>query len=457
MREKAPRGTIDDDLIGRGGDGVTVNGLGREDILPAAPGPATCTRSGDDFLFTWSAEMVAVAVTAIKEQSDGYTAELAVSLNGNELHWGRVGLASTQGRLALAKRLALQHRALAWGTVIEHACRETVRALREGAPAVRLTARPFVGPRFSIEPFVWHEGCSFTFADGGSGKGWLAQLLAIVGTTARSIAGLHPRAGRGLHVLYLDWESSQEDLDDRLARLGQGLGIDTTALPIFRLGMDRPLAADLVRVRAECARTRADLLIVDSWMPACGISRDSSGLDTAIGAFQAVRTLGRPAFCIAHLSKVMADQKGAARIFGSVFNHNLSRNVWEIKRAEDATPGTMVLGCYHTKVNEVALRKPFGLRFDFDGDDGSVTVAPCTLTEGGSDLLDKPPLRARIRTALATGSLTSKEVADHLGISPGAARARLNELLRLGHVVRLNPGGHGTGNGSRWGLATRDA
>jgi hypothetical protein len=454
MRIKPPRAAIDDDVVAHGADGPTVNGLGREDIPPAAPGPGTCTRQGDDFTFTWPAEAIGIAVTTIKEHSDGFTAELAVSLQGHELHWGRVGLASTPGRLALAKRLAAQHRTLPWGTVIEHACRETVRSLRDGAPAARLDARPFTGPRFLVEPFLWHADCSFLFADGGSGKGWVALTVAIAATIGQPIAGIHPRAGRSLRVLYLDWESAKEDLDDRLYRLGSGLALDAADLPIFRLGMDRPLVADLVRTRTECLRVRADLLIVDSWMPACGVSRDSSGLDTAVSAFQAVRSLGRPALAIAHMSKVMADQKGAARIYGSVFNHNLSRNVWEVKRAEDATPGEMVLGCYHTKVNEVAPRRPFGLRFDFDGEDGPVAVSPCALTDGGADLLDKLPLRARIRNALATGALTSEEIAEHTGAPVKQVTARCRELVHLGHVTKLDAT-TGRGHQVRWGLTTR--
>jgi len=450
MRDKPPRGAVDDDVVGRGGDGAAVNSLGREDLAPAEPGPATCARQGDDFTFTWPAESIMIAVTTVKEHSDGFTAELAVSLRGHELHWGRVGLASTPGRLALAKRLAVQHRPLAWGTVIEHACRETVRALREGAPAARLTARSFTGPRFLIEPFVWHSDVSFLFADGGSGKGWVALTTAIVASTGQAIAGIHPCASRPLRVLYLDWESSQDDLDDRLARLGLGLRLDTADLPIYRLGMDRPLAADLVRVRTECARVRAELLILDSWMPACGVSRDSSGLDTAVSTFQAVRSLGRPALAIAHLSKAMADQKGAARIYGSVFNHNLSRNVWEVKRAEDGEPGTMLLGCYHTKVNEAPKRKPFGLAFTFDGEQGPVTVSRSELLrEAGPDLLDKLSLPARVVAMLATGALTLEEMAEHTKASEDTLGRTVLRLADKGKVVRL-----GETKPYRWGLKT---
>jgi len=441
-----------------GADDFVASGHAEADLadLPGteAIGAAAVSREGDDFLFVWPGCDVRIEVTTVREHGEGITAELAVSLGGRELHWGRLQLASTLAKGTLVKRLAQQHRALPWGTLVEHVCREAARAVRNGAPAARLEARPFSGPRFLLEPFVWHSDCSFIFADGGTGKGYVALVNCLAGTTGRTIAGIHPRAGRGLRALYLDWESSKDDLDDRLHRLGRGLAIDTTELPIYRLGMDRPLVADLARVRTECARITADLLVIDSWMPACGFGRDTAGADTAVGAFAAVRSLGRPALAIAHMSKVMADQKGAARIYGSVFNHNLSRNVWEVKRTEDSEPGEMLLGCYHTKVNEVARRKPFGLRFAFDGEDGPVTVSTCPLIQGGADLLEKLSLRQRIRTVLAPGALTTEEIAEATGAPEKTVRARLSELHRQHHVVTFEEGG-GRGKHTRWGLATR--
>jgi len=438
---KSPK-TGADDFIASGHAEVDLTSLPGTEAI----GEAAVSREGDDFLFDWPGCDVQIEVTMVREHGEGIAAELAVSLAGRELHWGRLALASTLAKGTLARRLAQQHRALPWGTLVEHACREAARAMRDGAPAARLEARPFSGPRFLLDPFVWHSDCSFIFADGGTGKGYVALVACLAGTTSRTIAGIHPRPGRGLRALYLDWESSKDDLDDRLYRLGQGLEIDTTELPIYRLGMDRPLVADLVRVRAECTRVTADLLVIDSWMPACGFGRDTAGADTAVGAFAAVRSLDRPALAIAHMSKVMADQKGAARIYGSVFNHNLSRNVWEVKRAEDSEPGEILLGCYHTKVNEVGRRKPFGLRFAFDGEDGPVTVSTCPLTEGGADLLDKLPLSARLLSIVATGALTIEEMAEHTKASEDTIGRTVRRLASQKRMIKI-----GDAKPFRWG------
>jgi AAA domain-containing protein len=438
---KSPKAGVDD-FAASGHAEADLTDLPRADV---ALGPE-CTRIADDFLFLWPDADVRIEVTTVKEHSEGVTAELAVSLAGRELNWGRLALASTPARGQLVKRLAQQHRALPWGSIIEQACRLTVQATRAGSPAILLDAQPFAGPRFLVDPFVWHTDCSFLFADGGTGKGFVALLVALVGVIGQPLAGLRSLAPTGLRVLYLDWESSAADLNDRLYRLGEGLGLNTAGL-IARLGMDRPLGQDITRVRAEMARLETDFLILDSWQLACGVSRDSSGLDTAVGTFQTIRSLNRPALAIAHMSKTMADAKGAARIYGSVFNHNLSRNIWELKRDPDADSGTLLLGAYHTKINEGPRRPPFGLCFTFDGETGPVTVARAGLREGGPALLDKLSIPARILSILAPGALTIEEMAEHTGATEDTLGRTVRRLEKTRRLIKV-----GDARPFRWGL-----
>lgn len=432
-----------------GADDFAASGLAEADLarvprrdLTASP---KFTRTADDFLFTWDDADVQIAVTAAREHSDGVMAELTVTLAGRELHWARLALASTHARSGFINRLAQEHKRLPWGTFVEQACRLTVQAIRAGEPATMLDARPFAGFRYLVEPFVWHTACSFLFADGGTGKGFVALLAGLVARTGRSLVGLRSLAQTGVPVLYLDWESSAADLNDRLHRLGRGLGLDPTGL-IARLGMDRPLLQDLPRVRTEMTRLEAGLLIVDSWQLACGVSRDSSGLDTAVGAFQAIRALNRPTLAIAHVSKAMADAKGSARIYGSVFNHNLSRNVWELKRDSDADPATLLLGAYHAKINEGPRRAPFGLRFTFDGETGPVTVARAALGEGGPALMDKLSVPTRILALVAPAALTIEEMADRLDIKEQTVMRTVLRLHKAGRLVKL-----GAAKPFRWG------
>lgn len=465
MRDKPRRGAIDDDFVGQGADALAVNGLGRATLPPAAPGSATVARLGDDFTFAWATEEVMVEVSMVAEHRDGYAGDLAVSLRGQELHWGRVALASTQGRLTLARRLALQDRTLAWATMIEYACRETVRALRAGAPIERLTGAPLAGPRYCIEPLWWHSDLSFLYADVGSLKGFVSLVIALVAASGKTIAGLQSNLGGPVPVLFLDYESNRKDYDDRLGRLCRGVGLDPDAVPLYYRPMMRPLAADLAAVRARMREHDPRLLVIDSWQPACcGSGREVGPADTALATVSAVRALGLPTLALAHLSKADAGQGGPARIYGSIFNTALSRCAWEIKRdTPEALPGegrglkSVLVGLTHRKVNNGRYRPPFALEFAFDGEDGPVAVSRGDLRAAGPEVRAKLTLGTQIEMLVADGAKTTGELAEALGKSANVVRAKCNDLVKQKRLTRPESGGAGAGDQSRWALPTTRA
>src|SRR5262249_46188403 len=159
-------------------------------------------------------------------------------------------------------------------------------------------------------------------------------------------------------VLFLDYESTQAEHEDRLARLLDGLDVTLTH-PIVYRPMSRALADDAVRCPAEIARQSISLVILDSFAPARG--QDPESADSLIRCFAALRSFGTVTkLALAHVSKVAADAKGPAKPYGSVFAFNLSRNVWEIRRGEAAGAQELVLGCYHRKNNSGPLSPPLG-------------------------------------------------------------------------------------------------
>jgi len=411
---------------------------------------------GDGLRFAWGALDAALVLTALRDGSDGPHAEVQAFLAGQEIHRARIGLMSTTSRETFTKatgmRAPLPRKgsiAVDWRSLLEVASSRATDTLRRGRPAVLLDATPLSGPRYVMEPFVWHTGLSMIFADGGSLKGHLAVALLIAAVTGRPLPG-GIRPVQPLRPLYLDWETSQEDLNDRVCRHALGFGIAPPADLIGYRQMERPLAMDVAAIRAEIHRLRADFLIVDSWGPACGIGADGS--DATMAAVAAVRSLALPCLALAHVSKVMADSKGAARPYGSVFNANLARNVWEIKRAEGGDEHDAVIGCYHRKINDGRRRPPFGLRFDFDGEDGPITLSAAPIADR-HDLLGKLSLRQRILNVLRPGALTTEEIAEATGAAVSQVTARLRELAKdRQQVVKVGDGG-GRGNPARWGLS----
>lgn len=449
-----------DDFITAGLGESELGGLSRED-LGAQAGLAELrqgvqmTDEGDGLRFAWPALRAELVLTALRDGSDGPHAEVRAFHDTNELHRARVGLMSTTSRetftkatAARAPRLPKEAGSVDWRSLLEVASTRATDTLRRGHPAVLLDASPLRGPRYAVEPFVWHTGLSIAFADGGSLKGYLAVAILIACVTGRTLPG-GIRPVRPIRPFYLDWETSREDLDDRLHRLGRGLGIPVPAGVIGYRQMERPLAHDVAAIRAEIHRLGVDLLVIDSWAPACGLGAEGS--DATMPTVAAVRSLALPCLALAHVSKVMADQKGAGRVYGSVFNSNLARNTWELKRAEQSEASEAVIGCYHRKINDGRPRPPFGLRFRFDGEDGPVTLCAVPLADR-PDLLQKLPLKQRITNVLKPGSLTTEEIAEATGAPATQVTARLRELCKQERVVKVDDGG-GRGNPAKWGLS----
>ena len=67
---------------------------------------------------------------------------------------------------------------------------------------------------------------------------------------------------RAVPVAYLDYETTRDTLNARLALIAAGRGIDPT--PILYKRMTRPLADEAAALAAEFARSGVGLVIVDS-------------------------------------------------------------------------------------------------------------------------------------------------------------------------------------------------
>jgi hypothetical protein len=401
-------------------------------------------RHGDEFLIRWPAHRVECAVTSLREHSEGITGELAVSHGGVELHWGRLGFASTQTREGVVRKLSGILPEVPWRTIIEVACRATVRALRESSTTVPLLGRRAGHLRFLVDPLLPLGQVAVIFGDGGVGKGHLAVAVArAVAHAAPLPSGLFaPLPGP---VLYLDWESDQEDLDDRVALQDGGLG---GGLGLHYRRMHRPLADEAPALRADVSRLGITFVVVDSLAPAAG--PEPEGADAALRTHNAIRGLGSiTCLCLAHVSKAGADQRGPARPFGSVFVQNMARSVWEMRRSEDQEGDELRVALYHRKANRTRLRPPLGFRFQFTDD--RITVQNADLAEA-PDLLARASTSTQVLAALRPGAKSITDLAKELGLNPETVRKTLQRLLQRDRVVRLSDLHGGKGQEIPWGL-----
>jgi hypothetical protein len=376
---------------------------------------------------------VTLDLSHLHEGREGITAELLVtSAIHGAIHWGRLNLLSTPARAGLVKTLERTAPVAPWALVLERACRLTALHVRAGAPVVCLMPRRAPTTRHVIAKLVLAGETNVLFGDGGSGKSLLALALAVAASTGTPLPGGLVPTAPPRRVLYLDYESCQEEHEDRLAGLLAGLEV-TEAPPILYRQMVRPLADDAAFLRAEISQHAIDLVIVDSLAPACGA--EPEGADAAVRTFTALRSFGPVTRqVIAHVSKAGADQRtGPTRPFGSVFVQNLARNVWEVRKADDDSEH-LVLGLYHRKFNSGRRLPPFGLRIETDA---ATTTLHAHDMGREPDLVARASLTQRLLTALRPGAFTTAELTASVGGPELSVRRALERLREKGHVVSL--------------------
>jgi len=384
---------------------------------------------------------VGLTLTDVHKNRDGVKAELAVALSGAEVHWGQLNLVSTPAREQLVKKLAEIDSTVPWRSMLERACRRTVEAIRQGEPFMTLTGES-VAPAREVMPRLLFAGePTVLIGDGDTGKSLFALALGIAVRSGACLPfGLRPP--RVLPVAYLDWETSRDTLETRLALLAAGLGIDPP--PIVYRRMTRPLVEEATRVAAELARRQIGFVVIDSKMFAVA-SGDGVAFHEPITAFYNAVRLFAPAATLVlnHVTNEDARTGRAARPFGGAFAFNGPRLIWEAKRDRDVADATAIVFT-NIKANNLPRKpEPFGLRF-VPGDH-TITVYPMDLAEAPPQATAGASLTYQVRLAIARGVRTAEAIAKDLD----AKRDTVERLLR-----RLRKDGKARETEAGWELVT---
>jgi hypothetical protein len=212
----------------------------------------------------------------------------------------------------------------------------------------------------------------------------------------------------------------------------------------------RALSDEVGSLREQIQREQIGLVIIDS----IGFAVDGKLVDddVARGAMAALRQL-TPAtrLVIAHISKESAQQaNGRVDPFGSAFFRAGIRSGFEVRRStQESLLGDLVdVGIYHWKSNDGAHVKPFGLRFQFESDNGPIRVRTHDLNDV-PDLALRTSLSARLRATLRAGAATAYELAEEVDANPDTVA---RTLRRMDDVVRTDGGGQGGKTVATWGL-----
>lgn len=415
---------------------------------------ATLRREGLDLLLEYP-DGTRFGLSAARETREGVRGELTITdAAGRRLSWGALALSSTAAREALRRKLEALAPDRPWGGYLEEAAWRFTCASREGEPLAPLTGRA-TSPTRELVPRLLYEGePTLIYADGDTGKSLCALAVAAAVHAGTPLPfGLSP--ARAVAAAFLDWETSRDTVEARLAQVAAGLGIAPPAVLYKR--MVRPLVDEAGALAAEFARRRVGLVVIDSKMFAVA-GGDGAAFHEPITAFYGALRLFAPAASLVlnHVTNADARNGTPARPFGGAFAFNGPRLIWEAKRDPDITDATVIIFTCRKANNLPRRPDPFALRFQPHGD--CITVHPFDLAEASPSTVAGASLPQRIALALGPGALTVAELAEHLDISDDNVGRALRRLAKADRVVRLSGDSTGgRGKETRWGLSTRKA
>jgi AAA domain len=382
----------------------------------------TFDRHGDEISLTWAFPPVTMKFTGVRERGDGPRAELVVTHGDQEIHWGLLSLASTSARETVIKKLVSVVDDVPWRLLLERACRVTVDASRRGEPLVTLTGR-VTSPSREVLPRLLYEGePTAIIGDGDTGKSLVAMAVAAAVESGAALPfGLKP--ARPVPVAYLDWETSRDTVETRVALIAAGLGIDPPAIKYKR--MTRPLVDQAVELAADFARLGIGLVIIDSMMFAVA-GGDGAAFHEPITSFYNSLRLFAPAASLVlnHITNADARSGTPARPFGGAFAFNGPRLIWEARRDQEIDDATAIVFTCKKANNLPRKPAPFGLRFQ--PGDSTITVYPLDLAEAAPKAVASLSVSQQIELALRKGPRSVEQIAEAIGKSDDVTRRTLN-------------------------------
>jgi len=371
----------------------------------------------------WPQENISIRIERIKESSSrGIRGEVWVS-NHNDthphVHQAEINLMATRSRADIAKHAKARFPELDWTALVEQACVAVIQHWRRGEPAINLRTLPREeGLRHRME-LVGEGGLLFegqpnlTFGDGGLGKSLWATFLSVLISGGVATDRLVPEPG---NCLYLDYEASPGEVQDRYAAIASGLQIEPPNL-YYRF-CHQPVAAEIEQLHQLVAENDIKFIVVDSAAAACGSKPEEA--ESAVGFFTALRSLKVTSLTIAHTSKAGGGKAGP---FGSVFWNNYPRSVWESKRAQGMGADSIEFALWHRKVNSGPLLKPLAYQINFAQDE---IVFENMKVEESDALSQDLSVPERIRLALKDGSMSANDLAAYLEVNLDVVKVTLS-------------------------------
>lgn len=380
----------------------------------------------------------ALSFTSMELSPRALDCELAVHLLGEgqdvQDYHQRINLMSSSQRTELRRDLQdIYGKEHEWPRVLNAAfvrARESYLSQDLGPDLFEVA--PMSGERFQVRTILPTGQPTVLFADGSTGKTYIALALAVHIGLGTPFLGYEVSRAR---VLYVDYEVNEQVIQFRIARLMRGLGLGGVlpGMIWYWPGRGIPLADQIGAIQRKVEREGIGVVIVDSAAAACGGEPEKA--EVALRYFGALKGLGLTTLTLAHITKAGEDQKP----FGSGFWSHEPRRTWYATRTTDEESDHIVVGMYCRKVNDGRMPAPFVLTMDFDGEEGPVAIGRSEMRDT-PELQIKRALKVRLVDALRRGPRTGGSLSEELEVEPDTVGKTLRRFpatfVRVGTPVR---------------------
>lgn len=353
------------------------------------------------------------------------------------LHISKVNLLATSTMATLAKRMDIHSSNLPWNDMLTYITARTMEISRQGEPVREAWAGDDVQPpRYILEPLIIENQPAIIFGDPGSMKSNLALIISQLVMLPWHDNPLQMTVPEhSCKTLYLDWETDYETIQWQLTTLRNGMGMEGLMIPYRKCSM--PLAYDIDAIRSKIEDTDSKMIIIDSLALACGgeLNKEQS----AIAFFSALRQLNVSSLILAHNQKGNGDNTKS--IYGSVFFTAFGRNVWEIRKSQEAGGDSADIALIHHKPAPFQrLSQPLGFHMDFGGNSVRISLGDPELVSGVSERMSYVN---KLLDLLQKGRMQKEEIAlEFPEMKDGTLRQTLKRL-RDKHGVTLTLKGYG--------------
>ncbi|MEM4134331.1 MAG: AAA family ATPase [Candidatus Micrarchaeia archaeon] len=369
--------------------------------------------------------------TNIKVKTDECIMHLEIITNipaaKSEIIWqGKYNLYSERTTSELVKKCeeAMPEKdfGINWKALIQYWKKRLYTLLREGEAVEDIDISTITESTYSylIEPFIIQDTINLIFAEGGTGKSSIALCFAMLGHSTELQSSMKLRA-KPIKALYLDYENNKIVVQSFLKMLHKSYKIDAS---IKYRACHMPLQTEFESIANIIAEHDVDLVIIDSLAPACG---DVLEVASIVNFYQCLQKLRKTILLIGHTPKNSENET----VFGSVFFHNLARNVWQLKK-KIISLDSFQLVFVHKKCNVSTLyTKPFVYELTYSN--GGVQIKQATLEQ--DDSMSNTQLV--IATLKKHGALTPKEIEEKTTLNYNTIKTILKRLTDKGVCVAI--------------------